>query len=69
MTEIMATLCLIYSPLPGNRSPYKNYYECTGPDGTKFDNTSKAELLRVLRKHYGKVNLTVLDQRKPVNRY
>jgi hypothetical protein len=30
------------------------YYQCTGPDGPAFDNTSKAELLRILRRRYGR---------------
>lgn len=65
-TEIQVTLTLIFSSTPGNRKPYRNYYECTGPDGRKFTNTSKTELARALRKYYGPVVLKITDLRSPV---
>lgn len=37
----------------------QNYYECVGPDGTKFTNSSKATLKSVLTRRYGKVELVV----------
>jgi hypothetical protein len=39
------------------------YYECFGPDGTKFTNGSKSELKSVLQRRYGKVTLVIEDVR------
>lgn len=44
------------------RNAFGNYYECTGPDGRRFNNTSLVTLRRVLRERYGKVVVTVTDQ-------
>jgi hypothetical protein len=45
----------------GSRYPWRTDYTCVGPDGTRFQNGSKAELQRVLRAHYGKVVLDIVD--------
>jgi hypothetical protein len=37
-----------------------NYYECTGPDGTRFDNTNIKTLRAVLAKRYGRVTVKVV---------
>jgi len=51
--------------LPGRytRSAFGNHYECTGPDGRRFTNTSLTTLRDVLKRRYGKVNVSVVDQR------
>lgn len=41
----------------------QRYYECFGPDGTKFTNSSEATLKSVLQRRYGKVVLVVEDLR------
>lgn len=61
--QITATLSTMFSCRPGNLRPFSNYYECHGPDGTKFTNTSKETLLSVLRRRYGRVELTIKDER------
>lgn len=43
---------------------FSNYYECVGPDGRQFNNTSIVTLRRVLRERYGKVAVTVIDQQE-----
>lgn len=45
----------------GCRVPFSPYYQCTGPDGTRFDNTSIKTLRDVLRRHYGKVEVTFAE--------
>jgi hypothetical protein len=45
------------------------YYECFGPDGRKFTNSSKATLKSVLTSRYGKVILAITDVREPQRRY
>jgi len=40
------------------------YYEAVGPDGTKFTNSSKAEITRVIKARYGRSTVvTVRDAR------
>lgn len=38
----------------GRLHPFGNWYECVGPDGTQFTNTSIAELRLVLKRRYGR---------------
>lgn len=38
---------------PGQRRPLRDHYYAQGPDGARFDNSSFAELRRVIRRHYG----------------
>lgn len=52
--EIHVTRGSIGSRSPGNRRPFSNYYECRGPDGEKFTNTSIGTLRDVLRRRYGR---------------
>lgn len=65
-TVIKVTLTHLYRR---GRVPFTNYYECQGPDGTVFTNSSKAELKRVLTRKYGRVELEITDLRRPVNEY
>lgn len=59
--EITVTLCWLRNEMSRTRT---NYYECHGPDGTRFTNSSRATLLDVLRRKYGRgVKLTVIDNR------
>lgn len=44
----------LYSRSPGNRRPLSNFYECDGPDGQHFTNTSIVTLRDVLRNAYGR---------------
>ena len=37
------------------------YYECTGPDGTRFDNTSIRTLRDLLERRYGRVELHIKE--------
>lgn len=56
--EITITRMKLY-PTP-NRSWGKQWvwlYECTGPDGRRFDNRSIVTLREVLRRAYGKVKI------------
>lgn len=46
----------------GLRRPWTFTYSCTGPDGRQFDNRSIKTLNDVLRKRYGKVEITIDDQ-------
>jgi len=41
----------IYSEMTRRTKPY---YECTGPDGTRFDNTSFSTLVDILHRKYGR---------------
>lgn len=41
----------------GQLRPFRNHYYCEGPDGTRFDNSSKVTLKSVLTRRYGKVVL------------
>ena len=34
--------------------PFTSLYEATGPDGTKFTNTSLVEIKRVMKRRYGR---------------
>jgi hypothetical protein len=43
------------------RRPWRTDYRCTGPDGTVFTNTDKADLKSVLTRRYGRVNLVIVD--------
>jgi hypothetical protein len=45
----------------GLNRPFKDWFYCTGPDGTKFDNGDKATLKQVLTRRYDKVTLTIVD--------
>lgn len=56
-TRIKVAKSRLYSDLTRRSSPY---YECTGPDGTRFDNTSIKTLREVLRRKYGRVELEVV---------
>jgi hypothetical protein len=38
----------------GRLRPFGWWYECDGPDGTHFTNTSIVELRSVLRRRYGR---------------
>lgn len=41
-------------PCVARRGPAWTWsYDCVGPDGTRFDNTSIGELRKVLRRKYG----------------
>jgi hypothetical protein len=51
--RIEVTKGAIRSRSPGNRRPVSNYYECVGPDGRRFSNSSIVELRRVLKARYG----------------
>jgi hypothetical protein len=56
---------VVKSTITGGRAsgrPYmQNHYACTGPDETKFTNSDKAELKRILTRRYGKVTLVIED--------
>lgn len=52
--RIEVTRGAIASRTPGNRRPISNFYECHGPDGTKFTNTSIGTLRTLLRQRYGR---------------
>jgi hypothetical protein len=55
-TRIKVEKSRLYSDLTRRSSPY---YECTGPDGTRFTNTSLTTLRSVLRARYGRVELDI----------
>jgi hypothetical protein len=61
------TIHVTLSTIVGGASRYgryeQRYYECFGPDGTKFTNSSKATLKSVLQRRYGKVVLVIEDVR------
>jgi hypothetical protein len=38
----------------GSRRPVATLYTATGPDGARFDNQSRAEIARVIRRRYGR---------------
>lgn len=57
-TVIKVAKSTIYSDMTRRR---KNYYECTGPDGTRFDNTGLADLRDRLRLRYGRVELDIAE--------
>jgi hypothetical protein len=54
MTTINVTRGTLASRSPGNRRPFSNFYECDGPDGRHFTNTSIVTLRDVLRRRYGR---------------
>lgn len=67
--EITVHLSLLVSQ-PGRytRTAFGRWYECTGPDGRKFTNSSIVTLRNVLKRRYGKVTVTVIDHRPTQNR-
>lgn len=63
-TEITVYLSLlIRQPGRYNRNAFGRWYECVGPDGRKFTNSSIVTLKDVLKRRYGKVKVTVIDVR------
>lgn len=64
VTEITVYLdLLVRAPGRYTRTAFGRWYECHGPDGTKFTNSSIATLRDVLKRRYGKVKVTVIDRR------
>lgn len=51
-----------YPGMGGSRRSFRPDYTCHGPDGKRFTNTSKAELLAVLRRNYGPVQLQIVEE-------
>jgi hypothetical protein len=47
----------LWSRSPGRTRAASNYYECTGPDGRRFTNTSIVTLREVLRSRYPGVTI------------
>jgi len=41
--------------------PWRTDYTCTGPDGVRYQNASKATLVALLRRKYGRVELEIVD--------
>ena len=55
---------LIRQPGRYTRSAFGRWYECNGPDGKKYTNSSIASLRDVLKRKYGKdITINIIDQR------
>ena len=59
---------LVRQPGRYTRSAFGRWYECNGPDGKKYTNSSITSLRDVLKRRYGKVNVKIIDLREDPNR-